>query len=319
MTAGRSPNAVAAVDIGSNSIKLVVRRGSERVKYARTVRLGEGVGRTKQLQSTAIDRAVAALAEYASIARDHGVESLAAVATSATRDASNRNEFLDRAHDALGTRPVVLSGEEEGRLAYLGSCQDLPDGVGSPRLVIDIGGGSTEFVLGADHVLDVQSLDVGCVRLTESHLRSDPPRADELSNAIGHVTDHFEDVLRAVPTMLDTASIVGLGGTITTVAAVEIGRMDLDELHGFYLTRPAAEDVFRTLATERLDDRRHNPGLPADRASVIVGGACVLVAVLRRLKADGLYVAQRSLADGVCAVLRSGTWSATGPATGSAS
>lgn len=304
---------VAAVDIGSNSVKMLVRRGTERIYTTKSVRLGEGMGGAGRgaaplLQPDAMDRALALLQQYADQARALGVQSLGAVATSATRDAANRDDFLDRAAAVLGTRPIVLSGEDEGRLAYLGSCQDLPDGVGSPRLVLDIGGGSTEFVLGADDVLGVQSLDIGCVRLTESHLRRDPPRADELSNAIGHVADHFEDVLQALPGILDAGSIVGIGGTIATVAAVEIGRMNPDEIHGFVLTRDAAEDVFRTLATERLDDRIHNPGLPADRAPIIVGGLCILVAVMRRLRADALTVSLRTLADGVCASLRSGTW-----------
>lgn len=310
MSTAHGQHTVAAVDIGSNSVKLLVRRGAERIVETRSVRLGEGSGTgARVLQTPAMDRTLAVLTDYAQIARSLGAEAIAAVATSAVRDAANRDAFLDRAAEALGSRPLVLSGEEEGRLAYLGSCEDLPDGVGSPRLVLDIGGGSTEFVLGsADQVLGVQSLDVGCVRLTESHLHADPPRPYELSNAIGHIADHFEDVLQELPALLDASSIVGIGGTVTTVAAVEIGRMNLDEIHGFALTRPAAEDVFRTLATECLDDRIHNPGLPADRAPVIVGGLCILVAVLRRLKADEITVSTRTLSDGVCAALRNGTW-----------
>ena len=306
--------AVAAIDIGTNSVKLLVRRGDERRLETRTVRLGEGVHRSKELQPEPIARTLAALRELRDIATGSGASVLGAVATSATRDARNREAFLDAAADILGTRPIVLSGEAEGRLAYRGSCVDLPDGVGSPRLLLDIGGGSTEFVLGNTDVLGVASIDVGAIRLTESHLRSDPPRADELSNAIGHVQDHVDDVLRDLPALLDVGSIVGIGGTITTAAAVEVGRMDLSELHGFWLTRDAAEDVFRTLATERLADRVHNPGLPADRAPIIVGGLCVLVAVLRKLKADGIMVSQRTAVDGICAALLDGSWSAVGGA-----
>jgi exopolyphosphatase/guanosine-5'-triphosphate,3'-diphosphate pyrophosphatase len=206
----------------------------------------------------------------------------------------------------------VLSGEAEGRLAYRGSCVDLPDGVGSPRLVVDIGGGSTEFVLGDSEARAAVSIDVGCIRLTERELRADPPRPAELSNAIGHVQDHLDDVLRDMPAILDVASIVGIGGTISTVAAVEIGLMDVSALHGFWLSRDAAEDVFRTLATERLADRLHNPGLPPDRAPIIVGGLCVLVAVLRKLKADGLTVSQRNAVDGICSMLLEGTWPGRG-------
>jgi len=319
MNAAQQLPTVAAIDIGSNSVKLLVRRGHERIYETHAVRLGEGMGSGapgshRVLQAAAMDRTLALLARYAQTARELGAEALAAVATSATRDAANRDDFLDRAGAVLGTRPIILSGEEEGRLAFLGSLQDLPSSVGMPRVVLDIGGGSTEFVLGDTEVLGVQSLNIGCVRLTESHLRADPPRADELSNAIGHVADHFDDVLRDLPGLQDTAALVGIGGTIVTAAAVELGRMDIDELHGFWLSRPAAEDVFRTLATERLEDRVHNPGLPADRAPIIVGGLCILVAVMRRLKADGITVSLRTLADGVCASMRAGSWPLPGGA-----
>ncbi len=302
------PHAVAGIDIGTNSVKMLVRRGTERHRFVQTVRLGEGVHRSGELHPDAVERTLEALRGFARTADEHGVTALAAVATSATRDARNREAFLQAVESVLGTRPLVLSGVEEGRLAYRGSCIDLPDGIGSPRLVLDIGGGSTEFVIGDTDVRSAFSVDVGCIRLTERELRADPPRPEELSNAIGHVQDHLDDVIRDMPAILDIASVVGIGGTISTVAAVEIGRMDPSDLHGFWLSRDAAEDVFRTLATERLADRLHNPGLPPDRAPIIVGGLCVLVAVLRKLKADGLTVSQRNAIDGICAMLLEGTW-----------
>ncbi len=299
---------VAAIDIGTNSVKLLVRHGSDRFSHAVAVRLGEGMHATRELQPEPIARTLDALRRLRSLADERGVARLGVVATSATRDARNRDAFLDAAAEILGTRPIVLSGEDEGRLAYSGSCIDLPDGVGSPRLVVDIGGGSTELMVGAGDALSVASIDLGCVRLTESHLRSDPPRPDELTNAIGLVQDHLDDVIRDLPDILDVASIVGIGGTITTVAAVEVGIADYEALHGFWLSRHAAEDVFRTLATERLSDRVHNPGLPADRATVIVGGLCVLVAVLRKLRADGLTLSRRAAVDGICAALVEDRW-----------
>jgi exopolyphosphatase/guanosine-5'-triphosphate,3'-diphosphate pyrophosphatase len=294
---------VAAVDIGTNSTKLLVTGDGTRTFRIVDTRLGQDLAARGRFHPDAIARTLATLAEYRSLAAAAGAERLVAVATSACRDAADREDFLDAAAESLGVRPVVISGDDEARLAYRGAMSDLPAGVGSPRLLIDIGGGSTEFVVGTDSFEAACSVDVGSVRLTEAELASDPPRPEELTNAIGLVLDHLDDVIRELPSVLDVAAIVGIGGTITTVAAVEIGASSPPGLHGFELRRDAVEDVFRTLATERLADRIHNPGLPTSRAGVIVGGLCVLVAVMRRLQADHLIVSQRTLVDGVCAEL----------------
>jgi exopolyphosphatase/guanosine-5'-triphosphate,3'-diphosphate pyrophosphatase len=145
------------------------------------------------------------------------------------------------------------------------------------------------------------SIPCGAVTQTEVHLHRDPPRPEELTNAIGEVTDHLDDIIRLHPEVLEASRVIGVAGTIVTVAAVELGlpKFDAAALHGFALTRDAAEDVFRTLATEALADRVHNPGLPHDRADVIVGGCCVLVALLRRLKVDVLTVSTHNLLDGL--------------------
>ncbi|MBJ7509622.1 MAG: hypothetical protein JHD37_10375, partial [Ilumatobacteraceae bacterium] len=171
--------------------------------------------------------------------------------------------------------------------------------------IIDIGGGSTEIMLGTTQLDIARSIDVGAVRITERHLRRDPPAPEELLNAIGEVQDLFEDLLREFPEMARAPQIIGTAGTIVTVAAVEIGQRVFDPagLHAFHLTRSAIEDVFRTLATESLSDRAHNPGLPRDRADVIVGGCCVLVALMRSLDADEMIVSAYNILDGVCAEL----------------
>jgi exopolyphosphatase/guanosine-5'-triphosphate,3'-diphosphate pyrophosphatase len=146
----------------------------------------------------------------------------------------------------------------------------------------------------------VVSIAMGSVSLSEEELASDPPRPEELANALGRVADEVDDVVRAVP-VLPHARLIGVAGTITTVAAVEIGLepYDPDRVHGFVLTRQAAEEVFRTLATERLADRIHNPGLHAERADIIVGGCCILVAVMRRLEAAEILVSEHDLLDGL--------------------
>ena len=314
-TPGNAHAPVAAIDIGTNSVKLLVRSGDDRSVETAVVRLGQGVNASGRLHPDAVARTLEALAGFCRTLDERGVSRLAAVATSAVRDASGDDSgrrFLEAASQVLGVTPVVLSGTAEGHLAFLGAMSELPGRATGVHLVIDIGGGSTEFVLGqvtdagSPVVLGARSIDVGCVRLTEAELAHDPPRPEELANAIGYVQDHLDDVLRELPAMADTESIVGIGGTITTAAAVEIGTWDRTPLHGFHLTRDAAEDVFRTLATEPLADRVHNPGLAAERAPVIVGGLCVLVAVLRRLKAPGLVVSTRSVVDGICTHLASG-------------
>jgi exopolyphosphatase/guanosine-5'-triphosphate,3'-diphosphate pyrophosphatase len=184
-------------------------------------------------------------------------------------------------------------------LAFRGATSwlDLDD---RPVAVIDIGGGSTEFAVGGADSVQIASIDLGSVSLTEQELHTDPPRPEELANAIGRVADEVDDVVRAMPE-LPSARLIGVAGTITTVAAVELGLepYDPERIHLFVLTRQAAEDVLRTLATERLADRIHNPGLQAERADIIVGGCCILVAIMRRLEATELVVSECDLLDGL--------------------
>jgi exopolyphosphatase/guanosine-5'-triphosphate,3'-diphosphate pyrophosphatase len=296
---------LAAIDCGTNSTRLLVSRGAGRSWTAldrqnTITRLGQGVDATGRLDPAAIERTLAAVRTYQGSLERHGVEALRITATSAARDAANRDELFDALESIVGTRPELLSGDEEGQLTFRGATAEL-DPAGAPFLVVDIGGGSTELIVGRTEVEAVTSLDLGCVRLTEKHLHSDPPAAEELSNAIGEATQMFDDALRAVPAFGEAATLVGVAGTVTTVAAVEIGLVEWDreQIHHFELTREAAEDVFRTLATEPLADRVHNPGLEAARADVIVGGCCVLVAVLRILGADRMLVSEADILDGL--------------------
>jgi exopolyphosphatase/guanosine-5'-triphosphate,3'-diphosphate pyrophosphatase len=290
---------VAAVDIGTNSTKLLV--GDER--RVNVTRLGQDVDRTGRLDDTAMARTLAVLRDYGSAIRAAGAEQTRAVATSAVRDAANRDAFLDAAADALGTRPEMLTGEEEGRLSFLGATAEL-DPADGPFLVFDIGGGSTEFAVGITEPDGVLSVDVGSVRLTEQWLHSDPPTAEELSMAVSVVRAHLEDVTRELPDARRARQLVGVSGTVTSVAAVELGRYDRDAVHHLHLTRAAAEDVFRTLATEVLADRRENPGLHPDRAPVIVGGCCILVAILRHFDVDHVLVSESDILEGIVASLR---------------
>ena len=307
---------VASIDIGTNSTRLLVAAAGadgvldQRERHMRITRLGQGVDRSRGLAPEAVERTLAVLGDYRQVIDNHGVDParIRMAATSACRDASNRDEFFDAAEQVIGVRPELLSGEEEARLSFLGATADLDPALG-PFLVFDLGGGSTEFVLGTSgpggEILGARSTDFGCVRLTERYITTDPPAAADLSAAISYVDTWIDDVMIAIPDLDAAATVVGLAGTVSTVAAVEIGlpAYDRDQIHHFRLTKAAAEDVFRTLATERRADRLHNPGLEEARVDVIVGGCCALVAILRRLGRDEILVSESDILDGLASSL----------------
>jgi exopolyphosphatase/guanosine-5'-triphosphate,3'-diphosphate pyrophosphatase len=263
-------------------------------------RLGRGVDATGRLDPAAVERTVDVLRGYRSLLDEHGATAVRITATSAARDAANADDFFDAAQAVVGLRPELLSGQEEGELSFAGATAELAV-VDGPFLVVDIGGGSTECIVGTDRVEAVRSFDVGSVRLTERHLVSDPPAPEELSNAIAEAASWFDELAREVPATLSARTVVGLAGTISTVAAVEIGlaEWNRDVIHHFRLDRAAIEDVFRTLATEPLADRLHNPGLEPARADVIVGGCCALVGLVRTLGIEALLVSESDLLDGL--------------------
>jgi exopolyphosphatase/guanosine-5'-triphosphate,3'-diphosphate pyrophosphatase len=299
---------LAGVDIGTNSVRLLVAdvegvgrdaRVTPVERRMRITRLGQGVDAARALAPDAIDRTIEVLREYRGVIDDLGAKKVRATATSAARDATNRDQFFDPATEALGVRPELLSGDEEAELSFLGATAGLDEP--APFLVVDIGGGSTEFVVGTDAPAGKCSLDIGCVRITEQFLHSDPPAPEELSAAVSVVRDQVADVVRAIPELRTAKTLVGLAGTVTTVAAIELGlpEYDGDAIHHFRLTRTAAEDVFRTLALERAVERRHNPGLEAGRVDVIVGGTLVLVTILRVLGVDEVLVSETDILDGL--------------------
>ena len=300
----------AAIDIGTNSTRLLVaeldRPDGDLVTLDRRMtitRLGQGVDASRALAPEAITRTVDALRTYRSAIDAIGdVGAIRATATSAARDATNREEFFAAASDALGgVTPELLPGSEEARLSFLGATAGLDAVAPGPYLVVDIGGGSTEFVVGTDAPEGLLSVDIGCVRLTETWLRSDPPTAEELSQAVHVVREHLADVLREVPAVTTAKTLVGLAGTVSTFAMVEQGlaEYDRDKVHHFRLTKDAAEDVFRTLATEPAAARRHNPGLEPGRVDVIVGGAVILVSVLRTFGFDEMLTSEADILDGL--------------------
>jgi len=301
--------AFAAIDIGSNSTNLLVvdASGRELVREVNVTALGEGVAASSTLSEAAMSRTLAVIERYARTIREHHAVT-AITGTAACRMAMNTAAFFERVRQVTGTTPRLLSGEDEARLAWHGAVASLPPVAGS-TLVVDIGGASTELTVGDTAVRDSVSLPFGVVSLTEAELHSDPPRAEELSNAVSMVGDAVDNAAIERPALGEAVRVVGVAGSIVTIAAVELGLQTFDaaRLHGMSLSKAAAEDVFRTLATEKLADRVHNPGLPVERAGVIVGGCCIVVAIMRRLGLDALTVSTHNLLDGVVAALREGT------------
>ena len=292
---------VAVLDFGTNTTRLLITNGtSVDIRTHRITGLGRGLGKTDRLSEEGIGRVLDAVNEFKSLISENGVQRIRAVATSAARDAVNRADLFEPVSAALNHELELLSGEEEARYGFLGATAGLPSTDG-PFLVIDIGGGSTEFSYGT-HAAEIhRSVDMGSVRFMEQFFINDPPKPEEVSGAIQVARLHLDDIDRDHAIMGTAKSVVGVAGTITTIAAVEIGVEPYDPQisDGCVLSRRAAEDVFRTLATESLEIRKYNPGLEAARADVIVAGCCILVAVMRHWELEECLVRESDLLDGL--------------------
>ena len=299
----------AAIDIGSNSTNLLIvdQSGQTLERIVRSTRLGANIATTGALSAESMQRTLECLSEYESLIKQHKVSRRRTVATAACRVANNTSQFFAEVKKISGAEPELISGEIEGALSFVGATSSLDEKTAT--LVIDIGGASTELMVGTEALDFAVSLPFGAVNLTEAELHRDPPRPEELTNAISLVSDAIDDVAHNYPLIGQIDRVVGVAGTIVTVAAVEVGQKTFDPsaLHKLKLSREAVEDVFRTLATERLSDRVFNPGLPRDRADIIVGGCCVLVAVMRRLQISEIVVSQYNLLDGLISELRKKT------------
>ena len=292
---------VAVIDMGSNSTRLLVADVTdgcvrELTRDTRITRLGQGVDASGELAPEAIDRVLAALADYRAEIDRLRAERVAAVATSAVRDAANGPEFLATLRDRFAIEARTLSGDEEARLTFLGATAARPSG-GDPELVLDIGGGSTEFVIGVPgegasfHV----STQAGAVRQTERHVSEDPPPPGDLQSLADEVR---EVITTAVPEDLRRATAAGIAvaGTATSVAAIdqELDPYDPDRVHGYDLSLGACERALATLAALPEAERREVPGLHPDRAPTIVAGVVILIEAMR---AFGLEAMETSEAD----------------------
>lgn len=297
-----TPHNIAVIDVGTQSTNLLVTAadGSTLLRKIVSTRLGDGLHPNGNLSDDAMDRTISTIEMHSRDSQALGAEHIVVVGTAACRRASNIGVFRNLIRERTGLQIEILSERDEANLSFSGALTDLPDVTG-PTLVIDIGGGSTEYAVGVAEPEAVASIPFGAVTSTASHIRSDPPRPEDLTNLIGAVSDELEEIGRTIPAIAAPSRVVGIAGTIVTVAAVELGLADFrdEALHGMRLDREAAEDVFRTLATETLSERLHNPGLTASRGDIIVAGCCILVATMRRLHLDHLTVSTRGLLDGV--------------------
>jgi exopolyphosphatase/guanosine-5'-triphosphate,3'-diphosphate pyrophosphatase len=285
---------VAAVDCGTNSIRLLIAdvdgegaggRLTDVVREMRVVRLGQGVDATGELAQEALDRTFAATADYAALIRQHGAGKVRFVATSATRDARNRQVFVDGIREILGVEPEVITGDEEAALSFAGASSVLPSRGAEPVLVVDLGGGSTEFVLGdANGVIAAKSVDVGCVRMTERHLRNDPPSPEQIAAAEADVDAAIAQAGLAVP-LERTTAVVGVAGSVTTITAhaLRLPEYSPAAIHGTELPLGTIGDACTDLLEMPKAARAALPYMHPGRVDVIGAGGLVWRRVLERL------------------------------------
>jgi exopolyphosphatase / guanosine-5'-triphosphate,3'-diphosphate pyrophosphatase len=298
---------VAAVDCGTNSIRLLIAdvdggQLADVHRELRIVRLGQGVDGSGRLAAEAIARTRDALADYADLVQRHGASMVRMVATSATRDAVNRDEFVAMVTSVLGVAPEVITARDEAVLSFAGAVFSLPHLTG-PVLVADIGGGSTELIAGATDrsaPLQVHSMDVGCVRMTERHLRDDPPTAEQIAATVHDVRAALDRAAADVA-LGDPAALVGVAGTVTTIAALAMGldRYDPGRIHGAVVAAAAVDAVTAMLLGLTHEERATLPVMHAGRVDVIGGGALVLRTLMEATGAPAVVASEHDILDGI--------------------
>jgi exopolyphosphatase/guanosine-5'-triphosphate,3'-diphosphate pyrophosphatase len=299
---------VAAIDCGTNSIRLLIADifpersvAADITRRMTIVRLGEGVDRTGRLADAAIDRTIAALREFQELIREHSPEAVRMVATSATRDAENATEFTRRVKEVLGVPPEVVSGDEEAALSFTGATRELISAAESPYLVTDIGGGSTEFVAGgAGGVTTARSVDIGCVRMTERHLHGNPPAGAEIAAATADIDSALETVAAAIP-VGEAKTLVGLAGSVTTVAGIALGldHYDSERIHHSMVSAARAHAIAERLLSQTRAERAAIGVMHPGRVDVIGAGALILDRIMTRFGFAEVLVSEHDILDGI--------------------
>ncbi|GAA2546417.1 MULTISPECIES: Ppx/GppA phosphatase family protein [Streptomyces] len=305
---------VAAIDCGTNSIRLLVADAdpgtgelTDLDRRMTIVRLGQGVDRTGRLAPEALERTFAACREYAEIIKEHGAERLRFVATSASRDAENRDEFVRGVLDILGVEPEVITGDQEAEFSFTGATRELTGraDLERPFLVVDIGGGSTEFVVGDDRVRAARSVDVGCVRMTERHLVrdgavTDPPTEEQIAAMRADIEAALDRAEEAVP-LREAHTLVGLAGSVTTVSAIaqDLPEYDSTAIHHSRVSRDRVREITDRLLRSTHAERAAVPSMHPGRVDVIGAGALVLLSVMERIGAEEVVVSEHDILDGI--------------------
>jgi exopolyphosphatase / guanosine-5'-triphosphate,3'-diphosphate pyrophosphatase len=297
---------VAAIDCGTNSIRLLIADVShgKLVDVVRTmiiVRLGEGVDKTGAFAPAALDRTFAATREFAELIKEHDVKAVRFCATSASRDASNRGAFITGIDSILGIPPEIITGEEEAALSFAGATGGLDKSSG-PFLVIDIGGGSTEFVLGTNTVDAAESVNIGCVRMSERHMISDPPSQQEIRTTIADVDVAISQAMAQVP-VERMKTLVAVAGTATTIAAaaLELDSYQPDRIHGSVISLAQVTDVRDRFVRMTKAERAALPYMHPGRVDVIAAGSVVLARVMERVSASEVTISEHDILDGIAA------------------
>lgn len=303
---------VAAVDCGTNSIRLLIadienEKLTDVVRTMVIVRLGEGVDKTGEFSQAALARTFVAIDTYAGLIAQHKPEHVRFVATSASRDVTNRGEFVNGIKARLAIEPDIISGDEEAELSFLGATADLlnfDEAPIAPYLVIDIGGGSTEFVLGTTKPSAAISTNVGCVRMTERHLISDPPTIEQIAAATADIDAAIDRAYRAVP-IAQAKSLIGLAGSVTTVAALALGltKYDSEAIHGSCISASDVHRVTNELLTMTRAQRATLGPMHEGRIDVIGSGALVLDRIMVRTGLSQVVVSERDILDGIARAL----------------
>jgi exopolyphosphatase/guanosine-5'-triphosphate,3'-diphosphate pyrophosphatase len=305
---------VAAIDCGTNSIRLLVADADPATgaikdldRRMTIVRLGQDVDRTGRLAPEALERTFAACREYAAVIRELGAERMRFVATSASRDASNREDFVRGVVDILGVEPEVITGAQEAEFSFSGATKELAgrDHLAKPYLVVDIGGGSTEFVVGDETVEAACSVDIGCVRMTERHLVRDGGIIDPPT--FGAITAIKADIKAALDLAEETVpltrarTLVGLAGSVTTVAAIAQGLTVYDPvaIHHSRVSLGQVREITGWLLTASHAERAANPVIHPGRVDVIGAGALVLLQIMERIGAEEVVVSEHDILDGI--------------------
>lgn len=298
----RKISKVAAIDCGTNSIRLLISEdGREIIREMEIVKLGEGVDRTKNFSPIAVERTLVALRRFKALIDHHKVERVRFCATSATRDAQNRKIFTEPVESILGVAPEVIVGIEEARLSFLGATSELPIS-DAPFLVVDIGGGSTEFVLGERSVQSAISVDIGCVRMTERYFTNDPPTEQEIASTRFDINRAIDQVEIEVP-ISSARTLVAVAGTATTVAAaaLKLPTYDREAIHGARISAERTFEISNWLLSMDKNERANLGFMHPGRVEVIAAGALVLAEILKRTGAREFVASERDILDGIVA------------------